>query len=111
MLKQGRIRICFSEDKCNTVGLVKRNTVIFYNILTALAPVLLLAGIVCLILSGCGESPDADDMKAFSIKGAILSIMAALIVRIVWGIGTRRERKRRKDDRGQMTDDSGRLTP
>ena len=87
---------------------MKRNAVIFYNILNALAPLLLFAGIVFLILSGCGELPEADSMKAFSVKGAIISIALAILIRIVWGVGTGRERKRLKAEAAEPVDNHAR---
>ncbi len=62
------------------------------NTLNLLSPLLLLAAVACILVSGCSNYP--KEIKSLSARIAILYFCLALLIRIIWGIAIHRIRRK-----------------
>ena len=71
---------------------VSRRLAITMNTLNLLAPTLLFVALILAAVSKLGDHP--TEVKRLLLQYAAVAVIAALVIRVIWGLGIRLARKR-----------------
>ena len=75
---------------------VSRPLAMVMNTLNLLAPALLLAALILAAVAKLGDH--AAELRRLLLQMAAIAVIAALLIRVIWGIGIRMVRRRSTDE-------------